>query len=307
MSSQFFNNAERKTTGNFLQPNNLSSKNLMPLGTTNFKGQIINSSNPFIITPTTNESRNFYSRGNTSPAKEKNLKHEYDAFQESKKQGDITIKKVYFTNPFQPEDNFFSSSNFLTENVSVPKQVKFSANSGVKAQVRFLSSGGDIPQLKKVDCKPSLNLTESRNTMIAFSKGKKFVEDFIHDRDEVKNEKLENRTQIYPNENIHEAEQESDRNEIVEESQEEEEVNDMQDMQDIQELPGKNNQDPRLARLLELQKNLPVPVDRKDDEKFKILKMKEMRKISLPPNRSAKSDDLLQTPTHQKSFKTGKI
>lgn len=301
MSSQFFNNAERKTTGNFLQPNNLSSKNLMPLGTTNFKGQIINSSNPFIITPTTNESRNFYSRGNTSPAKEKNFKHEYDAFQESKKQGDITIKKVYFTNPFQPEDNFFSSSNFLTENVSVPKQVKFSANSGVKAQVRFLSSGGDIPQLKKVDCKPSLNLTESRNTMIAFSKGKKFVEDFIHDREEVKNEKLENRTQMYPNENIHEAEQESDRNaEIVEESQEEEEVN------DIQELPNQTNTDPRLARLLELQKNLPVPVDRKDDEKFKILKMKEMRKISLPPNRSAKSDDLLQTPTHQKSFKTGK-
>jgi hypothetical protein len=294
MSSQFFNNAERKTAGNFLQPNNLSSKGVMPLGTKNFKGQSINSNNPFIITPTTFESRNFYSRVNTSPAKEKLLRKESDDYEESKNDGDKTIRKVNFTNPFQGEDNFFSSSNFLTENISVPKQVKFSANSGVKAQVRFLSSGSDIPFIKKVDSKPSLNLTESRNKMIAFSKGKKFEEDLVHDSNkENKTPKTSDNSTLQ----IQQVEPESDKvEEIVEESHEEEEP---------QEPQNQSNIDPRMARLLELQKSLPVPIDRKDDEKFKILKMKEMRKISLPANRSAKSDDLLQTPTHQKSFMTG--
>ena len=66
------------------------------------------------------------------------------------------------------------------------------------------------------------------------------------------------------------------------------------------------NTDPYTARYLELQKNLPVPIDRKDDEKFKILKMREMKKESISANKSTQIEDL-QTPPHQRSFQNGKI
>lgn len=55
--------------------------------------------------------------------------------------------------------------------------------------------------------------------------------------------------------------------------------------------------------LIEWQKNhLPVPLEKKNDEKFKILKMKQMKRMSVPMNKSVKKyEDIL--PEYEKSFK----
>lgn len=48
--------------------------------------------------------------------------------------------------------------------------------------------------------------------------------------------------------------------------------------------------------------HLPVPIEKKNDEKFKILKMKQMKRMSVPMNKSVKKyDDIL--PDYEKSFK----
>jgi hypothetical protein len=276
-------NYDSKTSGNFLQPNSKRGCDNKNNGLINSKIHKTNSQNPFLTTPSSFEPRSFYSRVNTSPAKEKLSKLEEE--EEKEDQGDRTLKRVNFPFANYKEENIFFNSNFFSENSSVPKQVKFSANSGVRTQVRFLCSAGEVPYIKQVDSKPSLNRLESINNLIAFSKGKYFEEDSPNVSSSII---INLQNQIIQNK---EDETKEEIKEQVEESNEEEE---------------EVNTDPYTARLLEIQKNLPVPIDRKDDEKFKILKMREMKKESVSANKSTQIKDL-QTPPHQRSFQNGMI
>ena len=57
-------------------------------------------------------------------------------------------------------------------------------------------------------------------------------------------------------------------------------------------------------RIDELIRQLPVPLEKKNDERFKLRAIKKMRKESLPPNQSAKNSDFKENP-HQKLFRIG--
>jgi hypothetical protein len=57
------------------------------------------------------------------------------------------------------------------------------------------------------------------------------------------------------------------------------------------------------ARIAELIKKLPVPVDKKNDEAFKIQAMKKMRKLAFPENKSARNYDIKAA--HQEKLKEG--
>ncbi len=57
-------------------------------------------------------------------------------------------------------------------------------------------------------------------------------------------------------------------------------------------------------KIEELIKQLPVPVERKNDERFKLKAINKMRKQSLPPNQSARNSDIKEH-QHQKIFRIG--
>ena len=46
-----------------------------------------------------------------------------------------------------------------------------------------------------------------------------------------------------------------------------------------------------------------MPLSKKDNEKFKILKMKQMKRVSMPPNKSAKKFDEDSEPIYEKEFR----
>lgn len=58
-------------------------------------------------------------------------------------------------------------------------------------------------------------------------------------------------------------------------------------------------------RIEEIIKQLPVPLEKKNDERFKLKAIKQMRRETLPPNQSAKNSDI-QENQHQKVFRIGK-
>jgi hypothetical protein len=57
-------------------------------------------------------------------------------------------------------------------------------------------------------------------------------------------------------------------------------------------------------RIDELIRQLPVPLEKKNDERFKLRAIKKMRNESLPPNQSAKNSDFKEN-QHQKLFRIG--
>jgi hypothetical protein len=59
-------------------------------------------------------------------------------------------------------------------------------------------------------------------------------------------------------------------------------------------------------KIEELIKQLPVPLEKKNDERFKRIAMKKMKRESLPPNQSAKNNSFQENP-HQKQFRIGII
>lgn len=59
-------------------------------------------------------------------------------------------------------------------------------------------------------------------------------------------------------------------------------------------------------KIEELIKQLPVPLEKKNDEKFKLKAMRQLRNASLPPNQSAKNSNVEEY-QHQKIFRIGKV
>ena len=121
-----------------------------------------------------------------------------------------------------------------------------------------------------VPCKPSLNVTASKNIIKEYSKSNKYQEDklilfsSIEDNQPKKIEKKE---------------------EIPQKIDSESEIDEYEEIIKYQE------------------KHLPVPLSKKDNEKFKILKMKQMKRISMPPNKSAKKFEEDAEPIYEKEFR----
>ena len=120
--------------------------------------------------------------------------------------------------------------------------------------------------------KPSLNVIESKQIVKDFSISKRFKED-----------------KLILFSSIEERENEKKSVKIVEE---------------LPKLEKPESENDELEKLLKYQeKHLPVPLSKKDNEKYKILKMKQMKRISMPPNKSVRKFAEDMEPNYEKEFR----
>jgi hypothetical protein len=248
----------------------------------------IDECNPFkIISPDTMSRKSFYHRVNTSPVKRKNEFEEenVDLGKTLNKIKERICEKNYSNDAMIIKcENSHKENDFLFINSSVENK-RFTSNSNAKNRVRHLITEGEWPEKK-----PTLNCTESRNKILEFSK-KKVIEP--HSKTMPSNSKIQTKcTKNDENENedgnLEEQNQEDEENEN---DVEEEEVEDVR----------------KVKRLTEYEISLRIPVNKKNDEKFKILKLRDIRResLTLPINKSAKANDIEALPTHQKEFING--
>jgi hypothetical protein len=141
--------------------------------------------------------------------------------------------------------------------------------------------------------KPSLNSTESHHKVLEYSKTKRFEEDQAKysDRFILENDSTHTNANSELNISVSNLKQDDEKIVIEEPEYSPEELAKM----------SKN------SRLIYYESRLPVPIDKKDDEKFKLLKMKEMKRDSLPAYKSAQTMDFRDTPKNQKEFREGKL
>jgi hypothetical protein len=272
-SKPFFDNFQRGFQAN---TNNLS------------KGHSLEN-NPFLvsrdiqITPKGNEIKNIYSIVNASPFKTLPTINEK------------SFVKTFLDSTFARNTNFTSPSLTILNSVDNQSN-KFNYNSGAKNVVKYLTYEGE-DEANNFESKPVLTSVVSRNKLKDYSKSKKYLED-----DQEFNSKVINYTKSkkMTNENNQKVNQIS-LNIVAEEVAMENST-----YEDESHCHHQGQQcDERTLRLLELQKRLPVPIEKKDDEKFKILKMKELKRISLPSNKSAQICDIISSPVTKKAIQEG--
>ncbi len=185
--------------------------------------------------------------------------------------------------------------------------------------------------------KPSLNCTESRNKLIDFSKRKAF--NLISDMNKMNNSSLGKlltaSTAQYSHSTSNRSESNKNNAEIkTSKISKKSNYSDFSDFQSelesqyveeslydgdgdcdelsqeyVEEDNNQNNQNDtndKAKRLSELESKLVVPIVHKDNEKYKILKMREIKRDSIANNKSAKrAYDLDEMPSHQKNFANG--
>jgi hypothetical protein len=128
-----------------------------------------------------------------------------------------------------------------------------------------------------VPCKPMLNSTASKSYMVEYSKTKKFQEDIKNFPSEEyfdisNNMNMKNNKNSTPSTNSHTG--------VIEE--EEDSFSEIQDLLKYQE------------------EHLPVPIEEKNNENFKILTMKKMKRKSMPPNKSVRKFAEDREPEYEK-------
>jgi len=243
--------------------------------------------------------KSFYSRAITTPVK---VKNDYDQENLLSTHYDSTIDKnnqyligkiqgfndsvTSFFPRFDGKENDFFSPNL--HSLSTANTNRFSSNSNARNQVKYLISDG-----KPLESKPTLNMVESRNKLIAFSKTRKF-----------ENEQMEfNRLKRDEPKEISITQSEEKKSD--EKIPDQKEVNSSCVENSAEELKEESEEDAYNKKIKDQIANLPVPLNKKDDENFKLLKMKEMKKKSLPPNKSAKAYDADLVPAHQRDMING--
>ena len=119
-----------------------------------------------------------------------------------------------------------------------------------------------------IKCKPMINSTASKSFMKEYSISKRYQED----------------KSLFPS--IGETEIIPE-NEKIKEIEIEKSISNKSDTEKDEE--DNNDIDLDFQELLEYQeKNLPIPIELKDNENYKILKIKEMKRLSMPPYKSVK-------------------
>ena len=134
-----------------------------------------------------------------------------------------------------------------------------------------------------VQCKPMMNSTASKTLVKEYSESKRYKEDKLILFPSIKESNKEKDLNKNNKENIQEKSNISNISNIKE--------NNESDSDDIEEI------------IKYQESHLPVPLSKKDDEKFKILKMKQMKRISMPCNKSVRkfAEDI--EPKYEKEFR----
>lgn len=302
----------RNQTQNFSMNHGTSIHN--PSNDKSYINLIKNENNQFIdsITPIQKQietRRSFYSRVNTSPIKIKNNQIQDDShfYTQSDATADKTVRRenqfpelnntINSFSKFDGKENDFFSPNLNSLYTATTN--RFTSNLNARNQVKQLISEGKINESK-----PSLNMVESRNNLIAFSKTKKYEIEKIEliEREKEKALALEKERARQK-----ELEKEKSENNKLEDSLNESNENNMSNKENSysDEVKEESEEDSFAMKIKKQISNLPVPIEKKDDEGFKLLKMKEMKKKSLPPNKSAKAYDADLLPAHQKEMING--
>ena len=128
-----------------------------------------------------------------------------------------------------------------------------------------------------VQCKPMMNSTASKTLVKEYSESKRYKEDKLILFPSIEESNKEN----YDNNNNN--------------------INNT-DISNIREYNEYDTDD--VEEIIKYQeKNLPVPLSKKDDEKYKILKMKQMKRLSMPFNKSVRkfAEDI--EPQYEKEFR----
>ena len=133
-----------------------------------------------------------------------------------------------------------------------------------------------------IQCKPMLNSTASKAYMNEYSKSKRYQEDklYFFSTAETSDDQAIN---PLPHKLIFTSTE--TKSPILEDSEEPDENMDIEELIKFQE------------------SNLPVPIKKKDDESFKILTMRKMKRKTMPPNKSVRkfAEDI--EPQYEKEFR----
>ena len=124
-----------------------------------------------------------------------------------------------------------------------------------------------------VQCKPMMNSTASKTLIKEYSESKRYKEDKLI---------------LFPS--------------IKESNKEKENIVNNHEISNIKENYESDTDD--IEEIIRYQeKHLPVPLSKKDDEKYKILKMKQMKRVSMPSNKSVRkfAEDI--EPKYEKEFR----
>ena len=174
-------------------------------------------------------------------------------------------------NPFD-----FSSYSISDQENKEPNIPQFKATQEYYREINQDSIESIIP------CKPMLNSTSSKAYMKEYSKSKRYQEDklyFFSTTDTVEEQALN----PLPHKLIFTSTE--TKSPILEDMEDTDENMEIEDLIKFQE------------------SNLPVPLKRKDDENFKILTMRKMKRKTMPPNKSVRkfAEDI--EPLYEKEFR----
>ena len=174
-------------------------------------------------------------------------------------------------NPFD-----FSSYSISDQENKEPNIPQFKATQEYYREINQDSIESKIP------CKPMLNSTSSKAYMKDYSKSKRYQEDklyFFSTTDTVEEQALN----PLPHKLIFTSTE--TKSPILEDMEDTDENMEIEDLIKFQE------------------SNLPVPLKRKDDENFKILTMRKMKRKTMPPNKSVRkfAEDI--EPLYEKEFR----
>ena len=174
-------------------------------------------------------------------------------------------------NPFD-----FSSYSISDQENKEPNIPQFKATQEYYREINQDSIESIIP------CKPMLNSTSSKAYMKEYSKSKRYQEDklyFFSTTDTVEEQALN----PLPHKLIFTSTE--TKSPILEDMEDTDENMEIEDLIKFQE------------------SNLPVPIKKKDDENFKILTMRKMKRKTMPPNKSVRkfAEDI--EPLYEKEFR----
>ena len=186
---------------------------------------------------------------------------------------------TWSNNPF---DSFNSIPDKENQQPNIPR---FKATQDYYLEIDKDSKESIIP------CKPMLNSTSSKAYMEEYSKSKKYQEDKLN---LFLVSTAEDTTEVPPYPPAYSKEKliltsVSSQSPIFEVNQNKEDsLNDDMEIEDV---------------LKYQESHLPVPLNKKDDENFKILTMKKMKRKTMPPNKSVRKFAEDKEPLYEKEFR----
>ena len=178
----------------------------------------------------------------------------------------------FFTNSFlstQKDRENLERNEITMENENTINKVKPDPNQRYTKKIMY-----DFSEIL-VPTKPILNSTASKTLVKEYSKSNRYKEDKA-----ILFSSIEETTSIKKSEKIQEV-----KNSPAQESISESENDDYEELLKYQEA------------------HLPVPLSKKNNEQFKILKMKQMKRCSIPPNKSVRKFAEDMEPKYEKEFR----